>query len=140
MPYIGNLSSSDSSLSNSSSVSCTSHARKFSMIRSLFFEPGIGTTLVYLRSIQAKETCAGVACFSAAKLLSISTMGILPAMFSRFSWGTHTRTSSTRPNSVFGVIFPDKSPLATGENGTNAILFFTQKGMTSFSEVRSTIE
>lgn len=30
--------------------------------------------------------------------------------------------------------FPDKSPLATGENGTKAIPFPTQKGMTSFQK------
>ena len=57
------------------SVSVTSEAFRFSTMRSLFFEPGIGTTFGYLCSIHASEICAGVAHFISANLFSISTIG-----------------------------------------------------------------
>ena len=41
---------------------------------------------------------------------------------------------------VLVVTLPDNSPLAIGENGTNAILCSMQYGMTSSSQLRSTIE
>ena len=65
-PCISHASRSASIRANSSSVSVTLHAPRFSMILSLFLEPGIGTTFGYLWSIYAREICAFVASFWAS--------------------------------------------------------------------------
>lgn len=74
-PWTSTAFSAASRLENSSSVSVTFHAPRFSRIRSFRLEPGIGTTFGYLCSIQASVICAGVACFSSANRFRISRIG-----------------------------------------------------------------
>lgn len=61
-------------------------------------------------------------------------------MFPGFSCGTNFLTSSLCEKSVDAVTFPDRSPLAMGENGTTPIPFSMQNGMISRSRSRSTME
>jgi hypothetical protein len=79
---------------NSASVSSTSAAPRFSWIRSNRRDPGMGTMCSPLCSIQASETCAGVAPFSWAKPVSRSSSGWLARMLSRSKPVMARRTSS----------------------------------------------
>ena len=139
MPYTGNLSSSESSLSNSSSVSCISHARRFSMMRSCSSSREWARHSYIYGASKPKRPALESPAFCGKTPEHFDNGHIAGYVLPLQLWNPYTHVIDLAELRI-RCNFPDKSPLATGENGTKAIPFPTQKGMTSFSEVRSTIE
>ena len=139
-PWTRILSRAVSSAWNSASDSSTFQEPRFSRILPWFLDPGIGTTFGYLCSIQLNEIWALVAAFFSAYSSSSASTGWFASIFSLRSCGTNLRTSSLWEKSEFTVTFPERKPLAVGENGTSSMLCSMQYGITASSAPRSTME
>src|SRR4051812_1598073 len=79
---------------------------------------GIGTIHGFFASSQASATCAGVACFFSANVVTKFTRAWFAFRFSSLKRGMVLR-KSVLSNFVSDVILPVRKPLPSGLNGTN---------------------